>query len=460
MQITYTSSTARRKHRVGPPQLIVITENTLIKLAMTRLARHFSSLKYTIYAGGGYLSGTSVKSICRRICDLNLLVLPVLLFNALPAAAQPVTTDVSILYLEQRIDHPPVLSNLVSWPDDEGLRGAELAIQDNNTTGRFLDQSFTLETLIFEPTDTVETRNERIRTELAKGPRLVVANLPASDLIAIASMPETADDLLFNAQSMDDMLRNEQCLPNVLHTMPSRGMLSDGLIQFFYKKKWKNVFMIEGNTENDKLFANALRTSITKFGLKIVESKTWIDDADIRRTASSEVPVLTQARDYDAVLVTDEEQDFSQYLPYNTWLPRPVAGSAGLTPVAWSPVIEQWGAAQLQSRFRKLAQRDMTSRDYSNWAAIRSVGEAVTRLQSPDPSVIRTYLLSSEFELAGFKGSPLSYRNWNGQMRQSVQLVHPQAVVATAPIEGFLHRVTELDTLGVDSPDTRCENFD
>ncbi len=101
----------------------------------------------------------------------------------------------------------------------------------------------------------------------------------------------------------------------------------------------------------------------------------------------------------------------------------------------------------------------MRSRDYSNWAAIRSVGEAVTRIRSVDPSAIRAYLLSSEFELAGFKGSPLSYRKWNGQMRQSVQLVHPEAVVATAPIEGFLHPVTELDTLGADAPETRCKNF-
>ncbi len=426
---------------------------------MIHLGRHFSSLKSAYYAGKDYPPDSYTFHTCGSFHDVKLLALIVLLYTSLPTAAQSATMDVSILYLEQRIDHPPVLSNLVSWPEDEGQRGAELAIQDNNTTGRFLDQNFTLETLIFESTDSVEKRNERIRTELASGARLVVSNLPASDLIAIAALSEAEDDLLFNAQSMDDVLRNEQCLPNVLHSMPSRAMLSDGLIQFFYKKQWKKVFMIEGNTENDRLFANALRSSITKFGLKIVESKTWIDDADIRRSASSEVPVFTQAKEYDAVIVTDEEQDFSQYIPYNTWLPRPVAGSAGLTPVAWSPVIEQWGAAQLQSRFRKLALRDMTSRDYSNWAAIRSVGEAVTRIQSVDPSVIRAYLLSSEFELAGFKGSPLSYRKWNGQMRQSVQLVHPKAVVATAPIEGFFHRVTELDTLGIDAPETRCKSF-
>ncbi len=395
----------------------------------------------------------------RGSLSLKLLAASLLLLSQAPVYAQQNTLDIGILYLEQRIEHPPVLSNLMSWPEDEGERGASLAINDNNTTGRFLGQNYTLDTVIFEPDEPEEARNERIRAELAKGARLVVANLPASVLNSIASLPEAADDLLFNAQSMDGVLRNEQCQANVLHTIPSRAMLSDGLVQFFYKRKWQKVFLIEGNTDKDKAFADALRRSITKFNLDIVESKTWIEDADMRRTASTEVPVFTQARDYDVVVIADEDQDFSQDILYNTWLPRPVAGSAGLTPVVWSPVIEQWGAAQLQSRFRKLAERDMTSRDYSNWAAIRSIGEAVTRTESTSPADIRNYVLSDEFELAGFKGAPLSFRGWNGQMRQSVQLVHPKAVVATAPIEGFLHPVTELDTLGLDEPESLCENF-
>jgi ABC transporter substrate binding protein (PQQ-dependent alcohol dehydrogenase system) len=180
----------------------------------------------------------------------------------------------------------------------------------------------------------------------------------------------------------------------------------------------------------------------------------------MRRNASNEVPVFTHARKYDAVIVADEDRDFAQYIPYNTWLPRPVSGSAGLSPVTWSSVIEQWGAAQLQSRFGKQASRDMTGRDYSNWAAVRAIGEAVTRTKSIDTELLRSYLLSDDFELAGFKGTSLSFRQWNGQMRQPIQLVHAKAVVATAPVEGFLHPITELDTLGSDRVENKCEAFD
>ena len=236
-------------------------------------------------------------------------------------------------------------------------------------------------------------------------------------------------------------------------------MLSDALIQFFVYRKWEDIFLITGNRDGDKAYAAAIRQSINKFGLKTIEDKTWIEDTDMRRNASAEVPVFTQARSYDAVIVTDEDQDFSQYVLYNTWLPRPVAGSAGLSPVAWSAVVEQWGAAQLQSRFKDLANRDMTSRDYANWAAVRAIGEAVTRTSTDDVTTLREYLLSEEFELAGFKGASLSFRTWNGQLRQPIQLVHERAVVASAPVEGFLHPVTELDTLGLDESESQCADF-
>ena len=98
------------------------------------------------------------------------------------------------------------------------------------------------------------------------------------------------------------------------------------------------------------------------------------------------MPLFTQEfGDYDMLLVADELGDFGRYIPFNTWQARPVAGSEGLKPVAWSPVVEQWGAAQLQGRFEDLAGRDMRSEDYGAWAALRSLGEAVTRTGCADP---------------------------------------------------------------------------
>jgi len=363
--------------------------------------------------------------------------------------------DVKIIYLEQQRERPPVLSNLVVHPDDEGEQGALLGISDNNTTGKFLKHNYELETIIVAQHEDVVSA----ATTALKGANLVVLNITSEKLQQIADLPEAADDLLFNAGSSDTALRNDACRANVLHTLPSRAMLTDALMQFFNKRKWNSIYLLEGNRDVDRLFANSVRASAKKFRIDIDREKQWIDDADMRRNAAAEIPLFTQARKYDVVVVADEDDDFGQYVLYNTWLPRPIAGTAGLEPVAWDRVVEQWGAAQLQSRFEKLSSRSMTSLDYAAWAAIRSIGEAVTRTKHTDPSMIREYLFSDKFALGGFKGAKLSYRTWNGQLRQPIPLIHPQSVVALAPLEGFLHRTSELDTLGLDQPESVCEEM-
>jgi ABC transporter substrate binding protein (PQQ-dependent alcohol dehydrogenase system) len=80
----------------------------------------------------------------------------------------------------------------------------------------------------------------------------------------------------------------------------------------------------------------------------------------------------------------------------------------------------------------------------------------VTRTGSIDAATLYSYLLGDDFEIAAFKGRSLTFRTWNGQLRQPIPLVQPRAVVGQAPLTGFLHPRTELDTLGFDAPETDC----
>jgi ABC transporter substrate binding protein (PQQ-dependent alcohol dehydrogenase system) len=155
-------------------------------------------------------------------------------------------------------------------------------------------------------------------------------------------------------------------------------------------------------------------------------------------------------------VVADESDAFADSIPFHTTDPRPVAGSAGMVPSAWSPVFEQWGATQLQLRFLKAAHRPMTDRDYGAWMAMRALGEAATRTHSVDPATIAGFIHGKDFELAAFKGSRLSFRPWDGQLREPVLLSDPRQLVSVSPQPGFLHQVSELDTLGVDQPETTC----
>lgn len=364
---------------------------------------------------------------------------------------------VNIYYLKQVLEAPPTLSNLDPIPEDLGLVRAELGLQDNSTTGRFLGQSYELTvTEVYEGEDFAEA----VRAALAETD-LLVLDAGTEQVFQAADLPEASGALLFNAGSGDAALRSTDCRARLLHTLPSDAMKADALMQFFVTRRWDEIVLIAGERPEDQAWANTLETSARKFGLTFGARKTWAFDADMRRNASQEVPLFTQdLGDYDVLLVADAAGDFARYISYNTWRPRPVAGSEGLRPVAWHRVVEQWGAAQLQSRFEKLAQRPMLDRDYAAWAAIRAIGEAVTRTGAADAETLRAFMLSPEFELAGFKGSPLTFRTWNGQLRQPIPLVHERALVAQAPLEGFLHQRNELDTLGLDQPESGCTAFE
>ena len=372
------------------------------------------------------------------------------------ASTAEAQVEVHIHYLKQIVEAPPTLSNLDPIPEDLGLRGAELGLEDNITTGRFLGQTYTLSVTEVEPDGDFAGA---LRAALAETD-LVVLDAPAAQVIAAADLPEAAGALLFNAGAADVALRSDQCRANVLHTIPSYAMKADALMQFFVTRRWEEIAMVAGDRAEDVAWADTLEASARKFGLTVGASKTWAVDADMRRNASQEVPLFTQELgDYDVLLVADAADDFARYISYNTWRPRPVAGSEGLRPVTWHRVVEAWGAAQLQSRFEKLAERPMLDRDYAVWAAVRSIGEAVTRTGVADADTLRDYMLSDAFELAGFKGAPLTFRTWNGQLRQPIPLVHERALVAQAPLEGFLHQRTELDTLGLDAPESGCSAF-
>lgn len=370
---------------------------------------------------------------------------------ALTHAAPAKELSVQIGYLGYRPDPGPLLSNVIPEPEDAGLRGAELAIADSNTTGRFLKNSYQLQA---PNSNSPEQLLEEAHKLHAEGLRLFVVNAPANSLRQLAeALPNS---LLINAGSAADELRSTSCLTNVLHTLPSRSMLADALGQFLSVRRWNRWLLISGPTAEDQAYAEALRRAAKRFGHKIIEEKAWSFDNDQRRSAQAEMPLFTQAREYDVVVVADERGDFGEYVPYHTWLPRPVVGTQGLTPTGWHKTVETYGAAQLQKRFEAHANRWMNDRDFAAWIGVRSLAAAVTKLGATDPQAIRQLSLSEELPLDGFKGRKLTFRPWNGQLRQPIPLVHPRGLVSNSPQDGFLHPSSELDTLGFDAPESSC----
>ncbi|WP_370165954.1 ABC transporter substrate-binding protein [Marisediminitalea sp.] len=363
--------------------------------------------------------------------------------------------NIDILYvkLHAEISAEPLL--LKQPADNKTLAGAKLAIEDSNTTGRFLKQHYQLNVVV---DDTTNGLIDQLTAALAVDdtPGVVLIDVPESAFSAISKVVLNSGALVMNISSREDALRQSQCAEKMLHTVPSRAMLADAMTQYLMSRRWREWFLVSGNSDGDKAFANALQRSAKRFGAKIVEQKEWSFDTDLRRVAQKEIPLFTQHDDYDVVVVANEQHSFDKYFPGNTWLPRPVVGTEGLVPTGWHWTLEQWGATQLQNRFYSQFAREMTESDYAAWLAVRAISEAVTRTKSTVSDVLYDYLLSDSFELAAFKGRKLSFRAWNGQLRQPIPLVHPNGLTALLPLEGYMHPVTDLDTLGYDKPEVRC----
>jgi ABC transporter substrate binding protein (PQQ-dependent alcohol dehydrogenase system) len=382
-----------------------------------------------------------------------------LLFAAIPTRATE-STEVKIGYL--RVAHVQETVSILDSPSPgDGIAGAQLAIEDNNTTGRFLGQTFTVEDILVNAGGDPAAALEGL---VSRGVFLIVADLPSPSLLALSDAASKKGALVFNVGAAEDSLREENCRANVFHIAPSHSMLADGLAQYLVWKQWKRWLLMKGSHPQDELFAAAIERAAKKFGAKIVDRRIYEDTGGGRRSDSGSVqtqrliPVATQnVPAYDVLVAADESEVFANYLPYRTWDPRPVAGSAGLKPTSWDGSHEQWGAIQLQNRFMKLAFRRMNALDNNAWVAVRMIGEAAVRIGSNDPISLRNYLTGPDFAIAAFKGQKQTLRRWNQQLRQPILLGDGRTIVSVSPQEGFLHQTSELDTLGIDEPETKCK---
>ena len=395
----------------------------------------------------------------RTLCVLLALAATALAMLATAPAALALDIRAAVL----RVDYPSLapITRYELRPDDLGFAGAALGTDDNATTGGFLGHTFETETRAVAP----EGIDAALGELMAGAPHAVVVLARAPELLRVSdAVGDRA--IVINAGAPDTALRDAECRANMLHVTPSRAMMADAVAQFAVWKRWGRWHLVHGSNPGDVLEAEAYRKAAAKFGGRIVSETVVEDTGGARRTDTGHVlvqrqlPVLLQEADeHDVVIAADESDVFAPYLPFNLWTPRPTMGSAGLRPVSFHAAHEAWGATQFQNRFEELTGRYIRSEDYDVWLAVRVLGEAVTRANTDEVAALRAYILSDAFELAAFKGVKVTFRDWNGQLRQPILLYDGRITVSVSPQEGFLHQVSPLDTLGLDRAESACAAF-
>ena len=284
------------------------------------------------------------------------------------------------------------------------------------------------------------------------GAAMLLTDLPTDATLAVADAVKLP---VLNLSDAADRLRQEDCRPRLFHLIPSERMRSDALAQTLVARKWTKVLLLAGPGTQDTLRSATAQASMRRYGLQVIGNKPFKLSADPRERDLANPLLLTAGSAYDLVWVVDSDGEFARSLPYRTVLPRPVVGDGGLVALAWHEQFERYGAPQVARRFAKTVKRPMAAQDWSAWMAGKALAAAL--LAAPKgPSSAWAQALAA-VRLDGSKGTSLSFRAWDGQLRQPLLLTDGQGVVSQAPVEGLLHPSNTLDTLGADAPEKLCK---
>jgi ABC transporter substrate binding protein (PQQ-dependent alcohol dehydrogenase system) len=366
--------------------------------------------------------------------------------------------EIPIAYIERQED--PIYSKTKGYAGlyrvehRSPLPAAELAIGDSAAIGAAIGVKFTLVRRVLAKGEDPSSALRGLRSE--QDVIAAILDLPIEDMVAAAIGVSSEPIVLFNPRHTNVELRQATCATNLFHTMPELDMLTDGLAQGLRARNWTRVLVLEGEAPEDRAFSTSFQNSAQKFGLKIVDVRRFVPGNDPRHRDRNNVRLLTGGVRHDTVFVADATREFAPFVPYNTMDPRPVVGSEGLIPVAWHIYWERHGAPQLNRRFAKRSGHLMSDQDWATWAAVRAVAQSLVENRKTPTRPLTKALLDSGLELELYKGFPGSFRPWNRQLRQPILLATPNAVVGLTPVEGALHQINTLDSLGIDEPEFRC----
>jgi ABC transporter substrate binding protein (PQQ-dependent alcohol dehydrogenase system) len=375
--------------------------------------------------------------------------------------SQPTTPPQHVKIAFVQIDDDPryapirASDRIVLKAPEHPFTGAEVGIDEAAPLVRLLNTDFSLDRITVKSAAEVAPA---VLQAAEAGTHFFLIDAPVDAYRPLAAALHGRDVLLFNVSEPDDALRRQLCAAEFVHVYPSRAQLMDGLVQYVVSRKWTNLLELQGPSPDDTALAAAFEHSVQKFGARIVAQKKFKPGTDPRDREQHD-PALMSAinRDFDVAFVADSDFDFARTVPYRLVRPRPIVGSIDLEPLAWHWTWDHNGAPQVNARFEKRSGgRRMAGADWAAWVAVKMIVQSALHTHSTDFTAQRAFILG-DGSFDGDKGLAVGVRAWDHQVRQAVLLAAPYEVVASAPLEGFMHQTNALDTLGDDRPESPCQ---
>ncbi len=392
--------------------------------------------------------------LTRALAALTVFAVPAL---APAAPGAPRGKQIAIGYLQvsddPRYDDRQGPGETVATPG-RPIDGASMGVDEVNIDASISGRRYAL---IEEDADSDDALAAKADALQQRGVHWILVDADDGAMARLARAERGKPVLLFNVSAPGDTLRGADCEADLVNVIPSRAMLADALAQFLLSRKWPQVLVLRGPQPADQADAAAFVQAARLYGLKIVATRDFVVSNDPRQRNADNLALLTGDASYDVVYVADNDGTFARSVPYATVHPRPVIGAAGLTPTAWSWAWERYGAPQVSHRFASRFGRQMDGSAWAAWIAVRAIDDAIRESQGARTTqAIDAYLLGPAMNIDGAKGPPMSFRSWDHQLRQPILLATADAVIADAPMPGFLHQTNVLDTLGFDRPETQC----
>jgi ABC transporter substrate binding protein (PQQ-dependent alcohol dehydrogenase system) len=364
-------------------------------------------------------------------------------------AVTPLKATLLVPDSDARLERSRLERQFLGHPGGPASDGLDVALDEGQFELQAVDAAVALTK---QSAASPETARAAAQAAEKAGAAVLITDLPADWTLAVVDAVKLP---VINIGDAADRLREQDCRARLFHIVPSERMRADALAQTLVSRKWSKVLLLVGPSAQDQLRAATVQASLKRYGLQVVATKPFKLSGDPRERDLANPMLLTAGTTYDAVWVVDSDGEFARSLPYRTVLPRPVVGDAGLVALAWHAQFERYGAPQVSRRFAKAAGRPMTESDWSAWMAGKAL-IAVATAAPKGPAATWAQGLAKT-PLDGSKGTNLSFRLWDGQLRQTMLLTDGQGVISQAPVEGLLHPTNVLDTLGADAPEKRCK---
>ncbi|MDM0073285.1 branched-chain amino acid ABC transporter substrate-binding protein [Variovorax sp. J2P1-59] len=364
-------------------------------------------------------------------------------------AVTPLKATLMVPNPDARLERSRLERQYLGHPGGPAGDGLDVALEEGQFELQAVDAGVALTK---QTADSPESARAAAQAAEKSGAAVLVTDLPADWTLAVVDAVKLP---VINIGDAADRLREQDCRARLFHIVPSERMRADAVAQTLVSRKWSKLLLLVGPSPEDQLRSATAQASIKRYGLQVVATKPFKLSGDPRERDLANPLLLTAGTTYDAVWVVDSDGEFARGLPYRTVLPRPVVGDAGLVAVAWHAQFERYGAPQVSRRFAKATGRPMTASDWSAWMAGKALVAAA--IAAPKGPAANWAQALAKTPLDGSKGTSLSFRPWDGQLRQTILLTDGQGVISQAPVDGLLHPTNVLDTLGADAPEKRCK---